>query len=303
MELAIKKNNDLVRVYDDESNAWKVVKKTKSLNAQLATIEETLSKFGLIKNEIRVYLHLARAGEKKAGEIAEAISLHRTETYRILRDLEKKGIIFSIFKKPLKFTAVPLEKAIDILINVQKFRIRLLEKEKATLVNMWLSIPQSNIERAKKELFQMLEGEQQVLLKIEELLAKTKREFKILAPDDYLAKLYYSDFLDRLKRSLNKIDIMLLTQDSPKSNYFIEQTNWPEEKHRTVEASNHPDLPCFMISDKKELLIAFHDSGVTNENYDKKKPRTVALWTNYTAFINTLQMLFLKLMDVAETKE
>jgi sugar-specific transcriptional regulator TrmB len=302
MELAFEKNNDLVRIYDDENNAWKVVKKTKSQNTQLATMEETLSKFGLIKNEIRVYLYLARAGEKKAGEIAEAISLHRTETYRILRDLEKKGIVFSIFKKPLKFTAVPLEKAIDILINVQKFRIRLLEKEKTNLVNMWLSIPQPNIESAKKELFQMLEGEQQVILKAEELLEKSKSEFQILAPDGYLAQLYYSDFLDKLKSNLNKIDIMLLTENSPKSIYFIEQMNWPKENRRTVEASNHPDLPCFIISDKKELLIAFHDSDTANESHEKKKLRTVALWTNYTAFINTLQMLFLKLMETVKTK-
>jgi sugar-specific transcriptional regulator TrmB len=75
-------------------------------------IEETLARFGLIRNEIRVYLHLARSGERKASEIAEAISLHRTETYRILRDLEKKGLVYSAFEKPLKFTGVPLEKAI-----------------------------------------------------------------------------------------------------------------------------------------------------------------------------------------------
>jgi hypothetical protein len=32
-------------------------------------------------------------------------------------------------------------------------------------------------------------------------------------------------------------------------------------------------------------------------NGDKKKFRTVALWTNYGAFVSTLQMLFLKLSD------
>jgi hypothetical protein len=70
---------------------------------------------------------------------------------------------------------------------------------------------------------------------------------------------------------------------------------WPQENYHAVDASNHPDLPCFMISDQKELLIAFHDDDVANETGDKKKYRTVALWTNYNAFISTLQMLFLKL--------
>ena len=89
----------------------------------------------------------------KAGEIAEAISLHRTETYRILRDLEKKGIVFSIFEKPLKFTAVPLDKAIDLLVDAQKIQIKLLEQEKTSLVELWQSMPQPKISNVKKRTF------------------------------------------------------------------------------------------------------------------------------------------------------
>ncbi len=108
MALAME-NNALMKIYNKQTDAWKLVKnRDQNYSKQLTTIEETLTRFGLLKNEIRVYMYLARAGEKKAGEIAEAISLHRTETYRILRDLEKKGIVFSIFEKPLKFTAVAL---------------------------------------------------------------------------------------------------------------------------------------------------------------------------------------------------
>lgn len=294
MELALEKNSDLIKIYDDESETCKFVKRDKGVNKQLLTIEEMLAKFGLLKNEIKVYLYLARMGEKKAGEIAEAISLHRTETYRILRDLEKKGIIFSVFEKPLKFTAVPLDKAIDLLVDVQKLKIKLLEKEKTNLVTLWLSMPQPKIEKAKKELFQMLEGEQQVILKAEELLKKTEKELQIFAPDDYLAQLYYNDFTDELKNQMVKLDITLLTEDSPKSLFFIKQLNWPKQNCHVVEAQ---DLPCFIIADKKELLIAFHDHDVENEAGDKKKFKTVALWTNYNAFVWTLQILFSKLLN------
>ena len=95
MSLLIDKQ-ELVEVYDKQTEAWKLARKDQTYDKQLSMVEETLSRFGLLKNEIRVYLHLARIGQMKAGELSEAISLHRTETYRILRDLEKKGIIFSI---------------------------------------------------------------------------------------------------------------------------------------------------------------------------------------------------------------
>jgi HTH-type transcriptional regulator, sugar sensing transcriptional regulator len=295
MELAIEtqdQNSDLIRVYDEGSDSVKFVKRDKGFSKQLSAIEETLTRYGLLKNEIKVYLYLARAGQKKAGEIAEAISLHRTETYRILRDLEKKGILFSIFEKPIKFTAVPLDKAIDLLVNAQKMKIKLLEKEKANLLDLWLSMPQIRMEKAKKELFQMLEGEQQVVIKAEELLGRAEKEFQIFAPDDYLGQLYYSDFTDRLMEVAEKIDVTLLTETSPRSQFFIKEMKWPKDKHGKVEAKN---LPCFMIVDNKELLIIFHENGLTSENGDNLKFKTSAIWTNYSAFIWTLKILFQKL--------
>ena len=180
MTLAMEKQEQM-RIYEKQSEAYRQVKRDLSYNKQLTTIAETLSKFGLLKNEIKVYLHLARAGEKKAGEIAEAISLHRTETYRILRDLEKKGIVFSIFEKPLKFMAVPLDKAIDLLVDTQKIQIKLLEQEKPSLVELWQSMPQPKVADSKKELFQMLEGEQQVIMKANELLERTEKHFQVFA--------------------------------------------------------------------------------------------------------------------------
>jgi sugar-specific transcriptional regulator TrmB len=298
MELAMEKDGELIKIHGEKNDGWKFVKRSKNFTKQLSTIEETLSRFGLLKNEIKVYLYLARSGEKKASEIAEAIYLHRTETYRILRDLEKKGILFSIFEKPLKFTAVPLDKAIDLLVEAQKMRIKLLEKEKANLVELWLKITQTQVKEAKKELFQMLQGEQQVALKADELLSKTKKELQLFAPDYYLAQLYYTDFTDKLKSKLGEIDITLLVESSPKSAFFIEQMQWPKQKYRMVKTQN---LPCFMISDKKELLIAFHETDNARQSSDKKKDRTAAIWTNYNAFIWTLQMLFSKLLETGQS--
>ncbi len=293
MELAFEKTPNIVKMHND-NDTLKLIKKDKGFTKQISTIEETLARFGLLKNEIKVYLYLARAGEKKAGEIAEAIALHRTETYRILRDLEKKGILFSVFEKPLKFTAVPLDKAIDLLVDAQKMKIRQLEKEKENLIEIWASLPQHKQEAVKKELFQMLQGEQQVTLKAEELLAKTTSEFQIFVPDGYLSQLYYSDFTEALKEKLGQINITLLTEDSAKAAFFIEQMEWPAQKSQTVHTEN---LPCFMISDKKELLIAFHESDTSAETGDKKKDKTSAIWTNYNAFVWTLQMLFSKLQQ------
>ncbi|HEY4674946.1 MAG TPA: helix-turn-helix domain-containing protein [Candidatus Bathyarchaeia archaeon] len=293
MELSMEKNDDLIKMYDEKNDVWRFVKRDKGFNSQLMAIEDTLSKFGLLRNEIRVYLYLARMGERKASEIAEAISLHRTETYRILRDLEKKGVVFSAFEKPLKFTAAPLERAIDLLIEAQRMKIKLLEKEKNSLVQLWLSMPQPRVENNKKEIFQILEGEHQIILKADELLGRTREEMRIFAPEEHLALLYHSDFTDSLKRYLNKIDIVLITESSLKSRFFIERMDLPDHKYRMVDVMN---LPCFIISDRKELLITIQEN-----DEDKKKTKILALWTNQNAFVEVLQVLFSKLFETGKT--
>jgi sugar-specific transcriptional regulator TrmB len=285
---------NVMKVYNKQTDGYKLVKKDQLITKQLLTIEETLARFGLLKNEIRVYLYLARAGEKKAGEIAEAIALHRTETYRILRDLEKKGIVFSIFEKPLKFTAVDLDKAIDLLVDAQKIKIKLLEQEKPSLVELWQSMPQTKQETVKKELFQMLEGDQQVLMKANELLERTEHNFQIYATSEYLADLYYNDFSDKLKTQADKVTVTVVTDTSLKSAYFLGEMSWLSGQHRIADTQN---LPCFMISDNKEVLIAFHEKNNEDSDDIKKKYRTAAIWTNYKALVNTLQTLFTKLTE------
>jgi sugar-specific transcriptional regulator TrmB len=292
MTLTMEKQ-ELTKVYNKQTESWKLVKKDQAYNKQLSTIEETLSRFGLMKNEVKVYLHLARAGEMKAGDLAEAISLHRTETYRILRELEKRGIVFAIFEKPLKFTAVPLDKAIDLLVNAQKIQISLLEQEKDGLVELWSSMPQPKVVNAEKQLFQMLEGEQQVLMKASELLERSEKDFQVFASKDYLAQLFYSDFSDKLKQQADKVNVSLITDNSLKSAYFLGQLQWLNQTHKIGEDRS---LPCFMISDNKEVLITFHENAVNDDDV-KKKQKTTAIWTNYGAFIKVLITLFSKLTE------
>jgi sugar-specific transcriptional regulator TrmB len=222
MESLIEKTEALIRLYDENAGLWKIVKKDKGVLQSLGIIEDALMKLGLSRNEARVYLYLARVGERKASEISEALSLHRTETYRILRDLEKRGLVSSVFEKPLKFIATPFERAVDILIETKKLKIKLLEREKVKLVDIWLSLPQAKTEPQKREVFQILEGEEQIDLKANEILKRTKKEIVIFVPEDDLARFYHSGFLDKLEKlSKKRVKVNLLTNKSPKSTFFI----------------------------------------------------------------------------------
>ena len=74
----------------------------------------------------------------------------------------------------------------------------------------------------------------------------------------------------------------------------MRQLQWLSESLRIADEQN---LPCFMISDNKEVLITFHEKDVPNEGDAKKKFKTAAIWTNYSAFVKVLGMLFAKLTE------
>ena len=286
---------EVVRLYDETTGVWKFVKKDEGPTKSIEIVENTMCTLGLSRNEVRVYLYLARHGERKASETSEALCLHRTETYRILRDLEKRGMVSSVFEKPLKFIAASFEKAIDLLIDEKKLKIKLLERKKRSLVDVWLSLPQLQVAPERKEVFQILEGEEQIDLRAEEILGNAKKELLLFAPESDLARFYYSGFLDKLEKSAKKnMGIMLLTNDSSRSRFFAEKT----KLNARYSSSNVEDLPSFVIADQEYLLLAIRK---TDENLERdpreRRGKTAALWTNYSAFIKTLGKLFVKLWE------
>lgn len=289
-ETVSKEPETVVKLYDEKAGLYKFVMKDKGPLRSLDTIEDTLQKLGLSKNEIRVYLYLARSGMLKASEISEIISLHRTETYRILRDLEKTGLVSSVFEKPLKFVATPFEKALDILIKSKKLRLELLERKKRDLVDLWVSLPKAEVEYVKKEVFQVLEGEEQIDLKSEEILSKTQKEIWVFASDSDISRFYHSAFLDKLERMAKKnYSVKLLTNNSPKSSFFVKKLKLNDIRNSTACPS---DLPSFIIADHEQLLFLINKSSGQDGEAEEKKEKLAALWTNYEAFIKALGVLF-----------
>lgn len=285
MELTVEKPDGIMKLYDENSGLWRFVRVDKGQSGSMETIEKTLRRLGLSKNEVRVYLHIARTGEHKASEISESLSLHRTETYRILRDLEKKCLVSSVFEKPLKFIATPFERALEVLIETKKMRISLLERQKNSLVDLWSSLPKPETARQRKEVFQILEGEEQISLKAQEIVSSALKEIAAFASEADIGNFYHSGLLDKLEKTSNSdVKVQLLTNYSPKNCFFIEKLKLKTAKY---VASRVDDLPTFILADDEQLLLLIRD------NSEKKK--VAALWTNYDAFTKTVKALFLEM--------
>ena len=244
---------------------------------------DALMKFGLSKNEARVFIYLAKYGEQKAHKISRALSLHRTETYKILKRLEEKSLAYRILDKPIKFAVIPINKALDNLVQEEKQRILRLEEEKEKILESWESIlvPIKDPE-ALGEFIQVLKGKNQIYIKASEVMENAEKEILIVASNENLLQLFYSGVLDSLPDKAKKIKVEVITDSSLRSIYIIKKLRL---KANTFYVDSD-DLPSFILSEKSLLL--FFDSG------NGKNGRR-ALWTNQKDMIDALRVSFLNL--------
>ena len=116
------------------------------VNSTCENLISSLVEFGLTQNEAKVYMYLTKNKPKPAPEISKCLNIPRTETYHLLNGLLSKEVTKSNFGKPTKFSAIPFEKSIRILVNKKRNRIEKLEREILQLSILWKSMPSQEIE-------------------------------------------------------------------------------------------------------------------------------------------------------------
>lgn len=288
IERKSKKKSELM---NDELDLLAVYTKSENKNAftpdeldhigSLVEVEQALSKFSLNKNEIRVYLYLARFGAQKAQNVAEALGVHRTEGYKVLRRLEAQGIVSRIMERPMKFVAVPFENVLTNLIEERRQRIHEMERKKVQLLKVWASLPEPESVSQTKETFQVLEGKKHISVRLNELLKGSESSFKIVVSDVNLIWLYNTPFLDDVEDKVENegLIIKLMTNYSPTSSYVMDQLNIGEGDFSYLKGEK---MPGFFINDRGEMILLMAN--------DKNK--VLGMWTNYASVVQSHRVLF-----------
>lgn len=239
------------------------------------------SKFGISSNQSKVYIYLGKYGSKTAPEVCRALRLPRTETYRLLATLQNKGVISSTFQHPIKFSSLPLEKAIKLMVNMEKERVKKLEAKRDEISKIWNSIPNFHNEPDvhKDDKFQILQGENQIFGRINDMIINTKREFLIIGNEKEFLKFYHANFLEPLDKS--NIELKVLTNSPERIPYVFEEIDRTKVKKIPKTTNCHC---CYVIKDDEEVIIFMENS--------KSAKNITAFWTNSQAMLYSKKLLF-----------
>jgi sugar-specific transcriptional regulator TrmB len=103
-------------------------------------ILKVLRDYGLTDAEAEVYIFLAKIGVQKARDISSSLKMNKAQSYRIAKDLEKRGMVEQTLESPSRFTAIPFEKLLDVIVRGKRDEANLLEDEKDDLLSYWRSM-------------------------------------------------------------------------------------------------------------------------------------------------------------------
>ncbi len=199
-----------------------------------------------------------------------------------MTSLQNKGIVSASFQHPIKFTAIPLFDAVHSLINTEKERIKNLENQKSELNQLWNDIPEfhNEIQKADEDKFQMLQGENQIHSKINNMLTTTNSKFLILGSEKDLIKFYHANFIETL--STSKLDLKILTSSSQKTQYIFD--NIKKTNVRILSPEMEQCL-CFIVKDNDEVLFYLKNANSTTDE-------PTAMWTTSESMIYSKKLLF-----------
>jgi sugar-specific transcriptional regulator TrmB len=244
-----------------------------------------LQEYGLTRNEARVLVFLAKTGPSKASEVARVVQINRTETYRTIRNLQRRGLVEATLERPVRFQSVPFSKSLQILIDERKARLRILEQRGEDIRKQFEDFQVEPVTH-EVERFQVVEGRIRIEQKLQSMYTQaSKSVMTVLSPSE-INRGETSGLLDMLTQEAKAgLRVRIISAITP-SNVRIVSKMRDSMTVRHLDLKAKP-IPRVTIIDDSEALFE-----ITTADETQRTSEEVALWINSRAFVRNLQAYF-----------
>ena len=110
----------------------------------LERVFKALLSLDLSQTDAKVYVFLALTGPKNTLNIVNNLKISKQQISQSILNLQNKGVIISDLENQSEFSALPFEKALDLLIKTEKTKTQILKETKKSLLSDWKTSITSN---------------------------------------------------------------------------------------------------------------------------------------------------------------
>jgi sugar-specific transcriptional regulator TrmB len=255
------------------------------------TIKKVLNEFGLTEREAEVYIFLAKHGVQKGGAISKQTRMPKALVYRILKSLEKKGVVESTLEFPARFTAVPFEAVLELNIKTKREEAALIEKRKSFLLEDWKNISKTGLEPELAK-FVVIEGTRKIYRKIAEMVENTQNRLSAVSTVADLMQAEQFGVIDFINANpmKSKVKFRFLMELSKQNLKAVKLLRAELNAGLDIKARN-PDLglalfPRMMIRDGEEILFFISPSKSST------RKREACIFTNCGSLVQAFSGVF-----------
>jgi sugar-specific transcriptional regulator TrmB len=250
-----------------------------------------LTQLGFTKTQATLYLALLKLEEADVRTLSKKVYFPRSEVYRTLLELQKKGLVEKEITAPYRFKATPIELGLQVLIDRRVQQCREIQQKTKEFLRKIQSCP---IETPQEQEYRfiMVEGKERLLQ---------------IMKDEHDSVQQSADILSTLKRWLQILDSCLKDYEKAlarkvKYRVVIEkprgEIDFPEnikallaEPGFELRLSRAPLKTNAAIFDGKEATFNFFPS--------KSLAESPIIWTDNPSFISMCQDHFEKIWKTA----
>ena len=248
------------------------------------TAVDILQIYGLSPTQARVFIHLAGSGPIGAGDLARKLRMNRMKVYRTLKCLQDMGLVEVILGRPMKFVAVPIERALDRMVDSARKKVSEMELNRPKVLEVFskIHIPSESVFEPK---FRIHSGRRSIYNLLFNMFNSARNEVCILTTRNELYRLSFSG-LDEVLRRCNsrKVKVRILTKVDERSIDAVENYM----KYASIRHTSLPSKMRFVIVDDRDVLT----SVLLEDSMSLNTERDVGLWTDSRDYLHAIKAFF-----------
>lgn len=249
----------------------------------------------LDEKDALLYAHLCVRGPTKASDLAAAARLNRTDAYRALDDLMRRGFVTASLDRPTLYAATPAEKVFDDALAQQTARRAQLEHAREAALAALSELRASAPEPSPRSSYKLLQGRAAIHAAAEAMVRGARIGQSMVSTyfSPEVATEQSPVYATTMERARQGLAMRLLVRETPGIlERLAPALDQPSVRVRFFE----PTGPLrFTIVDDREILMWL----VTDSSPSLTAKDDVAMWTNAPDFLYAQRLLYDHLWEAA----
>lgn len=246
----------------------------------------TLTKLGLTTLESKVYLILCKYDELSTKQISKLSEIAQSDVYRVLKTLQKKGLVEKRIENPSTYKSVQFETGSTFLLNRKKSEYRDLKRKMSQLNKQFQKTKKVNCVLSEESHFLMIPKRENVVKRIIQAIDRSEKSV-----DLYLS-------WKRFYRGMTQVFTSSIEKAWTRGVQFRIVAEAPKETAAQKKASEFcrisPNCKVRFMPDRPKTVLGLYDQKEVFIIINPKEGLfdSPALWSNNQSLITAIQEYF-----------